>query len=149
MCAEINPTKPAGASRKRQVLPVKTSARIAVVNPALRSGDGLDEAGRNNCAGRNAKSVKDVEPRETRSSVMAELLCGREGSTFGSHQPDEIKASPGSKTMACAKGLVRELGKTFKGRRGSFKLPWQGVSAKSGIIPLKVIRCLNSSMEAG
>src|SRR5689334_12898105 len=113
MCAEQNSTKPAGASHKRQVLPVETSARITVVNPALISGDGLDEAGRSNCAGHNATSVKDIEPRETYCSVMAELLCGREGSTAVSRQPDGTKASPGSKTMACANGLVRELGKAL------------------------------------
>jgi hypothetical protein len=31
------------------------------------------------CAGRNARSVKDVEPRQTRRSVVAERVCPRPG----------------------------------------------------------------------
>jgi len=149
MCAELNSIKPVGASYKRQVPPVENSVRITVADPALCAGDGVGEAGENNCTGRNAISVKEIEPREAHSSVMAELVYGREGNTGVSRQPGETTASPGSKTTACAKGIVRELGKTLGGRKRIFKFPGQGASSKFGIIPQRVIRCLRSSWEVG
>ena len=87
-------------------------------------GDGWHKARRSKCAGRNATSVKAIEPRETRRSVV-----GRDGivrmKALREFLISQMRAPPppGSKTTACMEGSARELGSALKSRKWTSQSP--------------------------
>lgn len=87
--------------------------------------------------------MKDIEPRETLPSMVAEPLLGSEGNTS-----IFFEAPSGSKTTRGPQSLSQELGKVFKeARMDLLKILGQRLNSKSLIIPLKELRCIHSSEE--
>ena len=144
-------TRLMSASRKhtverRSAAPIRISTyiRYRVLRSASR---GAVRSVDRDCAGRNAKSVKEVEPRQSLRYVVAELLWKREGSTW---------QKPGT-TGVQDLGMYRRLtSKRERAARGWVETQSprpldvrQGVNAESAAILLAAVRCLRSSDEVG
>ena len=147
MCAEINSIRPAGAEYKLQVPPAKTLARVAVANPAYQPVTVNMKPGR-------AIVQAVMRKRESSRAPLNRLVRGgrasmsmAQGSTRLPRIPAGVLAPLGSKTTACTKGQIRELGKSPRSRKWIVKVIEQGNTAKFSTSLPREIRCLHSSRE--
>lgn len=106
------------------------------------------------CAGRNATSVKDVEPRQTHSSVVAEHVCANRGNPASEGSTSSSTAgTTGVRDHSMHRGLVAEHLRSASGGVESPR-PWlhtagQGLRPESVVVPDVEVRCPRSSDEAG
>lgn len=147
MCAEVNSIDPAGAEHKLQVPPAKTLARVAVANPAWQAAMCVMEPGQASMQAvmrkrEGSRAPLNLNLRDGRAFMR---MCARQ--YRGPHLPDAAAASPGSETIACIQGTIRELGSSLQGRGRNPEFQWQGLSTKSRISPSREVRCLLSSWE--
>jgi hypothetical protein len=147
MRAKISSIRPAGAEYKLLVPPAETLVRVAVANPACQTVTVGMEPG-------NAIMQAVMRKRERSRAPLNILVRGgrafivcAQGNTRLSRTPVGILAPLGSKTTACIKGPIRELGKSLRSRRRSFRVGRQGVMSKSTTSLPREIRCFLSSRE--
>ena len=120
------------------------------------------------CAGRNATSVKGIEPRQTVNlrggrAIMKKRRQYRPspGSLWGVQRkrlriargPADESTPPGSKTTACIQRPAMERERSARGRANAvgsrLQVGGQGVMTKSKTIPQAEVRCSHRSEEVG
>jgi hypothetical protein len=147
MCAEINSIEPVGAKYKLQVPPAKILARVAVVNPACQSATTSMKPGRTIVQAVMRKRERSRAPLNLTVRGGRAFMPSAQGSTGHPRIPVGILAPQGSKTIACTKGSIRELGRSLRSRKRNFRVRRQGVMSESTTsLPREVI-CLRSSRE--
>jgi hypothetical protein len=147
MCAEINSIEPAGKKYKLLAPPAEALARVAVANSAYQPET---ESMKPERAIVQAVMRKRESSRAPSNSMVrggrAFMSCAQ-GNTRHPHTPVGILAPQGSKTIACTKGSIRELGRSLRSRRRNFKVNRQGVMSKSFTSLPREFICLHSSWE--
>ncbi len=105
------------------------------------------------CAGRNATSVKDVEPRQTHSSVVAEHVSTTSESLVSEGSTSRKAGTTGVQDHGMyRRSMTEHLRSASRGAEA--KRPWpqakgQGLRPKSEVILGAEVRYLHSSFEAG
>ena len=119
----------------------------------VSAGDGGHEAGKSNCAGRNAKpggsSVKEIELRETKPYVVAEPLCLRRKAA-----PKLISQMRRSTTGVQDHKHVQKVrlgnsGALLGVEEGLSEFGRQGVMTESKTNLSRETRCLRTNWEVG
>ena len=105
------------------------------------------------CAGRNATSVKEVEPRQSRSFVVAERVCRRRGNPPSEGSTNREVGTTGVQDHSMHTGQGAEHLRSAP-TWAEAKRPWpttegQGLRPKSEETPGAEVRYLHSSFEAG
>lgn len=147
MCAELSSVNPAGEEYKLQVPPAETLVRVAVANPAWQTATVVMKPGRASVQAVMRKREGNRAPKNNNLHDGRASMQMRARQYPGSHLPDAVGASSGSKTIACTHGSIRELGSSLQGRRWNSEFQRQGLSTKSRLIPSREVRCFHSSRE--
>jgi hypothetical protein len=105
------------------------------------------------CAGRNATSVKDVEPRQSAHSVVAEHVSTTSESSVSEGNISREAGTTGVQDHGMYRRSMAEHLRSASGGVEA-KRPWpqtegQGLRPESEVIPGAEVRCLHSSDEAG
>ena len=105
------------------------------------------------CAGRNATSVKDVEPRQTYSSVVAEHVSTTSESLVSEGSTSRKAGTTGVRDHSMHRRQVAEHLRSAPGGVEAPR-PWlhtkgQGLRPESEVVPDVEVRCPRSSDEAG
>jgi len=113
---------------------------------ALRSVD-------RECAGRNAKSVKDVEPRQSALSVVAELVCSDRGNPAGEGSTSHKVGTTGVQDHGMYTGQVtvrlRSATSLVEAPRPKPATDEEGLRPNFPATTPAEVRCSRSSDEAG
>ena len=118
--------------------------------PSRGGGRSVDR----DCAGRNATSVKDVEPRQSLRSVVAEHVWPNRGNPVSEGSTSSsIAGTTGVRDHSMHSRQVAEHLKSVSGGVEAPR-PWlhtggQGLRPKSEVVPVAEVRCPRSSDEAG
>lgn len=147
MCAKINLYKPVGEMDKNQVPPVETVIRLTVENCALENvvTRWVKPQGSNVQTGMRKR--EGIELRETTMSVVAELLCGREGNINGNSS--KPIGTTGVRDLGMYGRFIQELGRSSLGSNSRYKTLGQEVMFKSEATPFEEVRWNHSSKEVG
>lgn len=103
--------------------------------------------------GRNASSVKGIEPRQTTRSVVAEQVWSRPEHWSREGRTGRKAGTTGVQDHSMHGGPTTEHVRSAQGRAEAQR-PWpqtsrQGLRPKSAVIPRAEVRCLHCSVEAG
>jgi hypothetical protein len=113
---------------------------------ALRSVD-------RECAGRNATSVKDVEPRQSALSVVAELVCSDRGNPAGEGNTSRTAGTTGVQDHSMYTRQVavrlRSAAPLVDSPRPRPATDEEGPRPNFPVMTLAEVRCSRSSDEAG
>jgi len=117
--------------------------------PSRGGGRSVDR----DCAGRNATSVKDVEPRQSPSSVVAERVLAVRENPASEGSTSRKVGTTGVQDHGMYRRLMMEHLRSA-GSRAEATRPWpktfgQGLRPKSEETLSVEVRCLHSSDEAG
>ncbi len=129
---------------------LRAPSQYRVLRPPPRGGGRSVDR---DCAGRNATSVKDVEPRQSSRSVVVEHVSktgeslvsedntSREAGTTGVQDHGMYRRSMTEHLRSASRGV--------EAKRPRPQTEGQGLRPKSEVIPDAEVRCLHCSCEAG
>jgi len=129
---------------------LRAPPQYRVLRPSPRDGGRSVDR---NCAGRNATSVKGVEPRQTLRSVVAEQVCTRPEYWSREASTSRKAGTTGVQDHSMHRRPVTEHLRSARGRAEAQR-PWskakgQASRPESKAILRAKVRCLHCSEEAG
>jgi hypothetical protein len=129
---------------------LRAPSQYRVLRPPPRGGGRSVDR---DCAGRNATSVKDVEPRQSSRSVVAEHVSKTSESQVSEGSTSRKAGTTGVQDHGMYRRLMTEHLRSAP-RGAEAKRPWpqtkrQGLRPESEVIPGAEVRYLHCSDEAG